>query len=121
VEVGTLTARRSRRLRARSALVPAPFALALWAALIAVAWGWGTALNDAGTRILLGAPPLTGRWDLQAQPEILVSIVLAAALVTLAPRLAPLLAWRPLLAVTALAALAWCLHRNVLDRCLDLI
>lgn len=107
MEVGTLTARRSRRPRARSALVPAPFALALWAALIAVAWGWGTALNDAGTRILLWAPPLAGRWDLQAQPEILVSIVLAAALVTRAPRLAPLLAWRPLLAVTALAALAW--------------
>jgi hypothetical protein len=56
---------------------------------------------------LLWAPPLAGRWDIQVQPEMLVSIALAAMLVTLVPRLVHSLPWRPLLAMTALTALAW--------------
>lgn len=104
MEVGTLT---TRRARWRIAVVPAHVSVALWAALIAVAWAWGTALNDAGTRILLWASPLAGRWDPHVHPEIVASIVLAAALITLAPRLSRSLRWRPLLALAALAALAW--------------
>lgn len=107
MEVGTLTARRARRPRATVAALPAPVAVALWGSLIAIAWAWGAALNDAGTRILLWAPPLAGRWDLQPQPEILASIVLGAGLVAGAPQLSRSLGWRTLLAGAALAALAW--------------
>jgi len=82
-------------------------ALAGWAGLIVGAHLWGNALNGAGVRILLGAPPLFGQWDLDLGPGVLPAVGVAAAVTLLAPSLAATLRWRPLLGTAALAALTW--------------
>src|SRR5918996_1375459 len=81
--------------------------LALWAALIVAAWAWGTALNDSGARIVLGAPPLFGRWDLQLEPSILPAIGVAALVVWAAPTLIARLSWPRLLGAVAFGAIVW--------------
>ena len=83
--------------------------LALWAALIVAAWAWGTALNDSGARIALGAPPLFGRWDLQLTPSILPAVGIGALVVWVAPRLTASLTWPRLLGAVGSGALVWSL------------
>ncbi|MBA2240440.1 MAG: hypothetical protein H0W09_04225, partial [Solirubrobacterales bacterium] len=61
----------------RSVAVP----VVIWAALIAVGWLVGTVLNDAGTVIMLDAPPLYGDWDLRYGPGVLIPVGVGAALV----------------------------------------
>ena len=92
-------------------------ALALlgWAALIAVACGWGELLNNEGSTILLGAPPLSGRFNPGMQPEALITLAVAAAIVVAAPRLAASLGWRGLLLATFAGAWAWAGALDLLD------
>ncbi len=99
-----LTAGAGRRVSER---VVVAGAVAGWAGLIVGAHLWGNALNDAGVRILLGAPPLFGQWDLALGLGVLPAFMVAAAIILRAPSLAATLRWRPLLWTAALAALAW--------------
>jgi len=92
-------------------------ALALlgWAALIALACGWGELLNGEGSTILLGAPPLSGRFNPGLQPQALVPLAVGAAIVVAAPRLASSLGWRGLLLATFAGAWAWAGALDLLD------
>jgi hypothetical protein len=78
-----------------------------WVAVIAIASAWGAALRDEGARIALGAAPLFGSFDLAVEPGIVAAVVVAAVVIWAWPRLADRLRWRGLVAVGALAALAW--------------
>ena len=95
---------------ARWAGRPAPaevLSLVAWAALIGIAWRWGSALNAEGATIQLNAPPLFGHWDLRAGPDLLIPAAAAAAIVLAAPAATRAQRWPGLLAVTGLAAFGW--------------
>jgi hypothetical protein len=85
------------------------WALAAWAALISACWAVGTALNDAGSRMLLHAPPLFGGWDLQPGLDLLAPVGVGAAIVIAGPLVAASMPWRLLLGASALAFCAWTL------------
>ena len=96
--------------RRRSAL-----SLLAWAALIALGFAWGELLLGEGRTILLGAPPLAGRFNPGLQPEALVTLTVAAALVFAAPRLAWSLGWRGLLFACFAGAWLWAGAVDLLD------
>jgi methylthioxylose transferase len=81
-------------------------AIALWAALIAGGWAWGSALNDSGAVIGLGAPPLHGDWILDLDWAVLLPVGVALAVVAAAP-LARTISWRALIAGSALGSVVW--------------
>jgi len=78
-----------------------------WAILVVAAWGWGTALNARGADILLWAPPLYGRWDLDVGIGVAIPVAVATAIVVVAPLARDRLGWRSLLAVAWGGAAAW--------------
>ena len=83
------------------------WALAAWSALIVACWVVGTVLNDAGSKMLLGAPPLFGVWDLQLGVEIVIPAAVAAAVVLGGPVVARVAPWPVVLGASALALAAW--------------
>ncbi len=80
---------------------------AAWVGLVTACWGVGTALNAAGSPMLLGAPPLFGEWDLQLGLDLIVPGAVAAAVAIAGPRLARRLPWPGLLAATTVALAVW--------------
>ena len=84
-------------------------AVAVWAVLIAAAWGLGTEFNSRGAGLLLHAPPLHGRWDVRIEPGVILAVLLAAAIVWGGPLLARAAGWRRLLILSAAGAFAWAL------------
>ena len=83
------------------------WALAGWTALIVACWAAGTALNDAGSLMLLHAPPLFGGWDLQPGLDLLLPAAVAAAIVFAGPRVARAAPWPWLLGAACLGFAAW--------------
>ncbi len=88
-------------------VLPEAWALGAWAGLIAACWAVGTALNEAGSPMLLGAPPLFGGWDVQLGPEILAPSAVAGAIVVGGPAVARHAPWSVLLVASVLALAAW--------------
>lgn len=82
-------------------------AVVLWASLIAGAAYWGGALNEDGAEILLHAPPIFGEPDLRLEDGLLWPVLVAFAVIAFGPTAAERLSWRPLLAISMLAAGAW--------------
>lgn len=80
-------------------------ALAMWAALIVVAFAWGAVLLANGVLRLDAFPPLHGRLRFQSW-QLLPAVVTGTALIVVMPRLIRL-PWRPLLGLAWLASLAW--------------
>ena len=93
----------------------AALAVLIWAGLIAVAVVWGQALNDEGAAILLGAPPLAGRFNPGLQPQALVTLAAAAAIIAAAPWLRSNLGWRGLLFASFAGAWIWAGALDLLD------
>ncbi len=93
------------------------YALALGAfvALVGVGFGWGQYLNDTGTPILLGAPPLSGRFDPGIQPEALITLLVAAAIAATGPVIARRASWPWLLFAAFAGAWAWAGALDLLD------
>jgi hypothetical protein len=83
--------------------------------LIAVAFGWGELLLSDHRTILLGAPPLAGRFNPGLQPEALITLAVGAALVYLAPSLRWSLSWRNLVIASFAGALIWAAAVDLLD------
>ena len=78
-----------------------------WFALIAACWAVGTAMNAAGSDMLLHAPPLFGGWDLQLGLDVLVPTAVAAAVALAGPVVARTVSWPWMLAACGFAFLAW--------------
>ena len=95
--------------RPRDASLRDALPLAIWVALMIAAWAWGTAINEAGGRIGLGAPPLHGAWSLEVTPELALPVLLGAAGVAVVPTLSRTLSWPALLWASTAGAVAWSL------------
>ena len=93
----------------------AALAVGIWGALIAAGFAWGQILNDQGADILLGAPPLSGRFNPGLQPQALVTLAVAAAIVAAAPWLRANLGWRGLLFASFAGAWIWAGALDLLD------
>jgi methylthioxylose transferase len=78
-----------------------------WAALIAACWAVGTALNAAGSQMLLNAPPLFGGWDLQLELAAVVPALIASAVVLAGPAVARAAPWPVLLLAAVVALGVW--------------
>jgi methylthioxylose transferase len=97
---------RPRELRA-AARTTLP--LIIWLAIIAVSFVWGTAINAAGGRIGLNAPPLHGAWTLSITPQLAIPVLLGGLGVAFGPALSRSLGWRHLLLAAATGSLLWSL------------
>ncbi|WP_435070309.1 hypothetical protein [Amycolatopsis thermoflava] len=86
-------------------------------ALVAVAVAVGAYLNRPGSGVTLLAPaaPLFGVWLPHAGPGTVLAVMVAFAVVAWGPSLARTTAWRPLLAGSYLAALAWTFALALVD------
>jgi hypothetical protein len=91
----------------RPASLRTAVAVALWAAVVAAGWAWGSALNASGAKIALGAPPLFGSWDLQLGVALAIPLATAAALILVAPLAWRSLSWPGLLLAAGACAFAW--------------
>jgi hypothetical protein len=103
VESGALTTRGAAVRR----VPPEGWALAGWTVLVAACWAVGTALNDAGSPMLLGAPPLFGGWDLDVGVDILLPASVAAGVVVGGPAVAREAPWFVVLFGSGAALAAW--------------
>jgi hypothetical protein len=81
--------------------------LLLWAGLIALAYGWGRLVVERKPATRIFVPPLVARIDPSSLLGALLPVVVAAAVITLGPRLAPTLAWRRLLGLGVAVAVVW--------------
>jgi methylthioxylose transferase len=89
--------------------------LAAWVLLIGIAFAWGEILLSDHRTILLGAPPLSGRFNPGLQPEAIVTLAVAAFLVLAAPTLRWTLGWRTLLFASFAGAWVWAGAVDLLD------
>jgi methylthioxylose transferase len=89
-------------------------AVTLWALLIGISAVWGAILVSADDRLLLGAPPLMGRFDPRIG-GIAIPATLAMLAAWLAPRLAATLPWRRLLWASFAAAALWAVALALAD------
>ncbi len=83
--------------------------------LIAIGVAWGQALNHSGTPILLGAPPLAGRFNPGIQPEALITLALAAAIIVAGPIIAERAGWGTVLFAAFAGAWVWAGALDLLD------
>lgn len=90
-------------------------ALLAWVALIAIAVVWGEILNGQHAAILLGAPPLSGRFNPGLQPEAGITLVVAIAIIAAAPHLRFTLSWKALLVASFAGAWIWAGAVDLLD------
>jgi methylthioxylose transferase len=96
---------RGRPLRSR---VPREWAaVALATALIATTYVWGRWLQAHGHHLFVNLPPLVGHLDPRFAIAGVVAFPVAVGAIVLGPRLAARLAWRRLLMVCFLVAVAW--------------
>ena len=83
--------------------------------LVAAAAAVGQWLLDRGVPIHAGTPPLLARWLPHVGPGTAPALMVAALVAVRGPELAGRLGWRPLLALSYLAALAWTLSLALVD------
>ncbi|HEY6424233.1 MAG TPA: hypothetical protein VIY28_13490 [Pseudonocardiaceae bacterium] len=100
---------RSRGLRAD--LVAAGSAVVLVAAAAVV----GVQLLEAGVPLHVDAPPLGAQWLPHTGPGTVPAVLVALLVMLRGPELAARLPWRPLLGVSAVAALAWTMSLALVD------
>lgn len=89
-------------------------AVTLWASLIGAAAVWGTILLSSDDRLLLGVPPLMGRFDPRVG-GVAIPATLAFLALWAAPRLAATLPWPRLLWASFLGAAAWAIALALVD------
>lgn len=77
--------------------------------------GWWLIEYKPEVEILVGAPPVLGKWMPHIGPGTVPAIVTATAVVLHGPGLAARLRWGPLLAVGYLTSLAWTLCLALVD------
>src|SRR5438128_2160621 len=85
------------------------------AVLIVAAGIVGRQLIAAGADILVPFPPLLATWLPHVGPGTPAALVTAVAVVAWGPGLAERLGWRPLLALTWAAGIAWTLSLALVD------
>ncbi|MGH4013883.1 MAG: hypothetical protein ACRDSL_08115 [Pseudonocardiaceae bacterium] len=85
------------------------------AGLVATAALVGLWLLDRGVPIHAPAPPLFARWLPHLGPGTAPAVLVAVLVTVWGPTLAARLAWRPLLVLSYLAALAWTLSLALVD------
>jgi hypothetical protein len=81
----------------------------LWLGLLVGAFLWGHALNEAGYRIKLNAPPFHGRYEWRLTWRVVVPLGFGATAALLLLPLSQRLAWRRLLPSFAGVAATWAL------------
>jgi hypothetical protein len=94
------------------------------ALLVAAAAVVGARLLNDGVPLHVDAPPLGAQWLPHTGPGTVPAVLIALLVVLRGPELAARLPWRPLLGISAVAALAWTIalalidgwHRGVADR-----
>ena len=82
-------------------------ALTFWLALVAISVAWGEHVVAVGDRLGVGAPPLTGNYEWRVGIDAVPAVLLAAIVVVMGPRLAREASWARLLALVAVASIAW--------------
>ncbi|MGH3902092.1 MAG: hypothetical protein ACRDTA_28350 [Pseudonocardiaceae bacterium] len=85
---------------------------ALLVAAAAVVGGW---LLERGVALHVDAPPLGAQWLPHAGPGTIPAVLVALLVVLRGPELAARLEWRPLLGISAAAALAWTMSLALVD------
>ncbi len=83
--------------------------------LVAVAAVVGRRLLERGVPLHVDAPPLGAQWLPHAGPGTVVAVLVAVLTVLHGPELAARLPWRPLLGLSAAAALAWTMSLALVD------
>lgn len=90
-----------------SAAVATAVALLVWANVVVVANRWGTALLDAGTKLVLPTPPLLGAPGPGLHAGLLIPVAVAAVLIVALPSVATRVRWRTLMAALVVAGISW--------------
>ncbi len=90
-------------------------ALVVWSGLIVVAVAWGRVLVVTHHDLVLAAPPFWSPFRFHPTARVIPSLLVAYGVVRLAPHAARELAWRPLLAVTAIGGALWAVAVAVID------
>ncbi|MGH3788161.1 MAG: hypothetical protein ACRDRG_16795 [Pseudonocardiaceae bacterium] len=85
------------------------------ALLVAVAALVGAWLRDDGVPLHVDAPPLGAQWLPHIGPGTVPTVLIALLVVMRGPELAARLGWRPLIGVSAVAALAWTMSLALID------
>lgn len=105
------------RTAGRRGLVPDVVAVGVAGVLVSGAAVVGVWLNANGMRsqVWAAAPPLFGRWGPHVGPGTTAAVIIAVAVVAWGPPLAQRLSWRPALAATYAAAVAWTFSLALVD------
>jgi hypothetical protein len=90
-------------------------ALAAWAGLIALAVVWGHGLIATGHHLDIAAPPFWSRYRFHPTARLVPALLVAFAVIRLAPAAARNLRWRSLLVVTAIASVVWAVAMAFVD------
>ncbi|HKS52663.1 MAG TPA: hypothetical protein VJS67_12415 [Pseudonocardiaceae bacterium] len=85
------------------------------ALLVAVAAVVGVRLLADGVPLHVDAPPLYAQWLPHTGPGTFPAVLIALLVVLRGPELAARLPWRPLLALSAVASLAWTISLALID------
>jgi hypothetical protein len=101
--------------RIRSSSATTCIALAIWAALIVVAFAWGQVLVGRGVDLALQAPPFWSPLRWHASGRALPALTAGALVVAFGPRLARDCTWRALVFATGAAAAAWAVVISLID------
>ena len=89
--------------------------LAGWLVLVAVAIAWGQLLNRRTPLYVGSLPPFSGQLAPRLGPGLGFAIAVAAAVTGCGRAVAARLRWRPLLAVSSVAALGWAAALATID------
>jgi hypothetical protein len=88
--------------------------LIAWAALVAVAFIWGHYVGRAH-KLYLGTPPFWSGHETHVTWHVLPALAVGGVIIAFGPPIARVVAWRPLLALCAVASLVWAAAVSVID------
>jgi hypothetical protein len=88
--------------------------LVLWSVLVAVAFVWGSFVERAH-KLYLATPPFWSERMFHVSWHVLPAVAVGGAIIAFGPPLARVVAWRPLLGISAVASLAWASAVSVID------
>jgi len=113
--VDTAIAERSQEATATRLSRATVAVLAAWASVIVVAHVLLERLQAAGANIRINAAPLVGTFELRVSARVLLVVALGVVIATCGPRLADLVGWCMLLAVSAASAALWAVSLALVD------
>ncbi len=94
--------------------VPATVPLLVWSALVTVAFVWGSYVARVH-KLFLATPPFWSEYHFHLTWHVLPALAVGGVIIAFGPPIARVVAWRPLLALCALASVGWAAAVSVID------